>query len=68
MQNEIKNIEATSDKQIAKYVESIQLIQQKVQTLQQSNLNTPHMPHHNQAMNNESLVSERFEKSSPSIQ
>ena len=48
MQNEIKNIQATSDKQVAKYVESIQLLQQKVQTLQQSNLNTPNMPHHNQ--------------------
>ena len=34
MQNEIKNIQATSDKQIAKYVESIQLLQQKIQTLQ----------------------------------
>ena len=33
MQNEIKNIQATSDKQIAKYVESIQLLQQKVQNI-----------------------------------
>ena len=63
MQNEIKNIQATSDKQIAKYVESIQLLQQKIQTLQQSNLNTPYMPHHNQAMNNESLASDKIEKS-----
>ena len=61
MQNEIKNIQATSDKQIAKYVESIQLLQQKIQTLQQSNLNTPHMPHHNQPMNNESLASDKIE-------
>ena len=57
MQNEIKNIQATSEKQIAKYVESIQLLQQKVQTLQQSNLNTPHMPDYNQPMNNESFIS-----------
>ena len=63
MQNEIKNIQATSDKQIAKYVESIQLLQQKIQTLQQSNLNTPYMPHHNQPMNNESLASDKIEKS-----
>ena len=63
MQNEIKNIQATSDKQIAKYVESIQLLQQKIQTLQQSNLNTPQMPHHNQPMNNESLASDKIEKS-----
>ena len=57
MQNEIQKIQATTDKQIAKYVESIQLLQQKVQTLQQSNLNTPHMPDYNQPMNNESLIS-----------
>ena len=63
MQNEIKNIQATSDKQIEKYVESIQLLQQKIQTLQQSNLNTPYMPHHNQPMNNESLASDKIEKS-----
>ena len=63
MQNEIKNIQANSDKQIAKYVESIQLLQQKIQTLQQSNLNTPYMPHHNQPMNNESLASDKIEKS-----
>ena len=53
----LKNIQATSEKQIAKYVESIQLLQQKVQTLQQSNLNTPHMPDYNQPMNNESFIS-----------
>ena len=58
-----KNIQATSDKQIAKYVESIQLLQQKIQTLQQSNLNTLYMPHHNQPMNNESLASDKIEKS-----
>ena len=63
MQNEIKNIQTTSDRQIAEYVESIQLLQQKVQTLQQSNLNTPHMPYHTQPMSNESLASNRFEKS-----
>ena len=57
MQNEIKNIQATSENQTAKYVESIQLLQQKVQTLQQSNLNTPHMPDYNQPMNNESFIS-----------
>ena len=57
MQNEMKNIQATSDKQIANFVKSIQLLQQKVQTLQQSNLNTPHMPDYNQPMNNESLIS-----------
>ena len=44
MQKEIQKIQATSDQQIAQYVESIQLLQQKVQTLQQSNPNTPHMP------------------------
>ena len=57
MQNEIESTQATSDKQIAKYVESIQLLQQKVQTLQQSNLSTPHILDYNQPMNNESLIS-----------
>ena len=57
MQKEIQKIQATSDKQVAKYVESIQLLQQKVQTLQQSDLNTPHMPDYNQPMNNESFIS-----------
>ena len=41
MQKEIQKIQATSDHQIAKYVESIQLLQQKVQTLQQPNPNNP---------------------------
>ena len=41
MQKEIQKIQATSDQQTAKYIESIQLLQQKVQTLQQSNPNTP---------------------------
>ena len=54
---EIQKIQATSDKQVAKYVESIQLLQQKVQTLQQSGLNTPHMPDYNQPMNNQSFIS-----------
>ena len=57
MQNEIQKIQATSDRQIAKNVESIQLLQQKVQTLQQPSLNTPPMPDYNQPMNNESFIS-----------
>ena len=57
MQNEIQKIQATSDRQIAKYVESIQLLQQKVQTLQQPSLNTPPMPDYSQPMNNESFIS-----------
>ena len=57
MQKEIQKIQATSDQQIAKYVESIQLLQQKVQTLQQSNPNTPHMPDYNQPINNETVIS-----------
>ena len=57
IQHEIKKIQATPDKQIAKYVESIQPLQQRVQTLQQSNLNIPHMPDYNQPMNSESFIS-----------
>ena len=57
MQTEIQKIQSTSDRQIAKYVESIQLLQQKVQTLQQPSLNTPPMSDHNQPMNNESFIS-----------
>ena len=57
MQKEIQKIQATSDHQIAKYVESIQLLQQKVQTLQQPNPNTPHMPDYNQPINNETVIS-----------
>ena len=57
MQNEIQKIQATSDRQIAKYVESIQLLQQKAQTLQQPSLNTPHMPDYNQPINNETVIS-----------
>ena len=57
MQKEIQKIQATSDQQIAQYVESIQLLQQKVQTLQQSNPNTPHMPDYNQPINNETVIS-----------
>ena len=57
MQNEIQKIQVTSDRQIAKYVESIQLLQQKVQTLQQPSLNTPSMPDYSQPMNNESFIS-----------
>ena len=57
MQTEIQKIQATSDRQIAKYVESIQLLQQKVQTLQQPSLNTPPIPDYSQPMNNESFIS-----------
>ena len=56
MQREIQ-IQATSNQQIAKYVESIQLLEQKVQTLQQSNPNTPHMPDYNQPIDNETVIS-----------
>ena len=56
MQTEIQKIQATSDRQIAKYVESIQLLQQKVQTLQQPSLHTPPMPDYSQPMNNESFI------------
>ena len=57
LQKEIQKIQATSDQRIAQYVESIQLLQQKVQTLQQSNPNTPHMPDYNQLINNETVIS-----------
>ena len=57
MQKEIQKIQATSDQQVAKYLESIQLLQQKVQTLQQSNTNTPHMPDYNQPINNKTVIS-----------
>ena len=57
MQKEIQKIQATSDQQMTQYVESIQLLQQKVQTLQQSNPNTPHMPDYNQPINNETVIS-----------
>ena len=57
MQKEIQKIQATSDQQMAQYVESIQLLQQKVQTLQQSKPNTPHMPDYNQPINNETVIS-----------
>ena len=57
LQKEIQKIQATSDQRIAQYVESIQLLQQEVQTLQQSNPNTPHMPDYNQPINNETGIS-----------
>ena len=57
LQKEIQKIQATSDQRIAQYVESIQLLQQKVQTSQQSNTNTPHMPDYNQTINNETVIS-----------
>ena len=52
-----KRFRPLQTRQIAKYVESIQLLQQKVQTLQQSNPNTPHMPDYNQPINNETVIS-----------
>ena len=57
MQTEIQKVQATSDRQIAKCVESIQLLQQKVQTLQQPSLQTSPMPEYSQPMNNENFIS-----------